>query len=262
MARNTPLSQVVAQLKAELGYNLVPGVGSADDNRLAMLVDQKQAWLGDSYDFPFLENTWSINVGVGNRYLNLPTVDDAGDNVTINLERPHYEFVFWAGAFQAVEYGIREEDYNENQSQLIQGVAPQPLDPIQRWRWYFENQFEVWPIPASNQVFRFRGQATVPSMITYTQGVSQPAVVQPQWQATLALDDQMVVLFAAAEELLLKGKANAKQVLDRANARIQYLRANYPKRTQDVSFSGNRFKQFNNITGIKQILVAGNFSNK
>jgi len=259
MPRNTTLAIVVSMLKAEVGANLMVGTASADDNRYAMLIDQKQQWLADSYDWPFQDDDWDVQVPAGSRYLNFPGVDEESNTIAINFERPVETKTWWSAAWLPVDYGIDEDDYNARNSDGAPpdtGAPPDVLDPIQRWSFNGETQFEVWPVTASKQIFRFRGQRQINSLITYTNGTTAPAAVAPSWTGTLCLDDQMVMLFAAAEELELKGKSNAQDVLARAQARIQFIRANYPKRTKTCSFGGARNRQYNKIIPVKKILVA------
>lgn len=253
MARNTPLSNVVAMLKAELAANMTVGVAAANDTQYACLIAAKQRWLADIYDWPFLENAWDVENGGGVRYLPLPInqLDDLGTQIAINMERPCQVKVFFSNYWQDLLYGISEEEYNYINSD--QGLT---LDPIQRWRFSDEFNFEVWPVPQTATTIRFRGQRALDPLLAFQSGGGSPASVSPQWDATLDLDDVMVMLYTAAEQLELLGKGNAQSVLARATNRMQQIRASYPKREMTCAFGQNHFRQYNKIIPVKKILVA------
>lgn len=261
MARNTPLGNVVAMLKAEVGTNMITGVAVANDLNFASLIAEKQRWLADTFDWPFLENDWDIPVGGGGstRYLPLPTAaqdDQAGQEggvgtYLLNQERPFQVSVFFSNYWQPLLYGISEEEYNYINSDLLQ-----TLDPVQRWRFSEETMFEIWPVPQTNTLIRFRGQRQCGPLLTFNDGGANPSSVSPQWQSTLDLDDLMVMLFAAGEYLQLLGKANAQAVMARAQNRMQQIRGNYPKRTMDCAFGQSQLRQYNKIIPVKKILVA------
>lgn len=265
MARNTPLANVVAMLKAELAANMTTGVATANDLQYACQIAAKQRWLGDSFDWPFLEDEWNVGIvgGGGGRFNPLPTfpivnndaapVDEQGNIIAINLERPRQTFTFFSNNWQEVEYGIGEEQYNYINSEA-NPIAT--LDPIQRWMFDGQYNFEVWPVPQTAQVFRFRGQRTITPLLSFQSGGANPASISPQWQATLDLDDLMVMLFTAGEILQNLGKANAQSVLQRAQARMGQIRASYPTNDDPCAFGQKYLRQYNKIIPVKKILVA------
>ena len=247
--RNSLLANVVAMLKIEIGYNIMSGVAVAEDVRLAALVAEKQRWLSDVFDWPFLKAAFDVNAVPGARYLALPTM---------NFERPVTVEVYWASNWQSMDYGIGTEEYNSKNSE---NNPPDMLNPIQRWDMQAEsaasNQFEVWPIPASVQKVRFTGQRSITTLLSMT-GTTGPAVVAPIWTNTVDLDDQMVMLFAAAEKLQLMGKGNAPSVLKRAQDRMMQIRASYPTRDVTCGFQRSRLQRHNkliSIVPIKKILI-------
>lgn len=103
--------------------------------------------------------------------------------------------------------------------------------------------FELWPLPASsNQQIRFTGQRMLQPLIALTD--------------TADLDDQMLVLFTAAEKLLWLKQANAQVKLQAAQARMTKVRSAYPRRTQTVIVGGGVDRGYNKIVPIKVIATA------
>lgn len=253
MARNTPLANIVAMLKVELGYNATPGTAVGDDLPLAALIAEKQRWLADTYDWPFMEHRWDVAVGNSARYVPFPTLNDQGNTIAINFERPVKLETFWSANWDEVIYGIGSEEFNYRDSDQ---VPPDLLDPVQRWRFNDETQFEIWPMPASAQKLRFTGQRVPNPLLSFQPSPNGPACITALWANTVDLDDQMVMLFAAAEKLQLMEKANAQSVLQRANARMTYIRQSYPRREMNCSFQGGKRQQYNKIIPVKRILVA------
>lgn len=262
MARNTPLSNVVAMLKAELAANMIVGVAESNDLQYAALIASKQRWLADTYDWPFLRDDWDVTIGSGQRYANMPieVADTEGRiGTTLNTERPFMVKVFYSGNWQEVVYGIDEQEFNyiNSDGNPPFSAAPQLLDPIQRWAYSGETQFEVWPIPATLVIVRFRGIRTLTSLLDFQQGQAAPAQIVPKWSATLDLDDNMVMLYAAGELLQLLGKGNAQSVMQRAQARMAQIRAQYPSRHMECAFGQKTLRQYNRIVPVKTVLVAG-----
>jgi len=205
MARGNTLTNVLAMVKAELAYSLTSGVATAQDQELYSLIDGKQQWLAGEYDWPFLHT--SADVTASSRYATLPT--------TIDYARLFNVWVFWSNYWKPLEYGIDEIQYNALSSGDV--VAAVPRDPIMRWSYKSDGaSFEVWPVPVTSQTVRFTGVRTLTTL--KSGGVYSGA-------ATLDLDDQMIVLFVAAEKLARIKPEQAKLKLDLANQRIRTMRA-------------------------------------
>jgi hypothetical protein len=266
MARNTPLGDVVAMLKAELSANMIVGVSAANDLQYATLLATKQAWLADTYDWPFLKERWDVQIpgGGGGRYNTFPTIDEEHTTIAINFERPVNSFVFFSGAWQDVVYGVSEEEFNfinSDGSPPDIGLPPQTLDPIQRWDFANETQFEVWPVPSVPQTFRFVGQSAMNPLLVFTGNVNQPSTITPTYTNTLMLDDSMVMLFTAAEILQTLGKANAPSVMARAQARMAQIRGVYPKRTMKCTMNQGKLSTYKRVVSMQvPILVSGGIS--
>ena len=128
MARLTQLSVLYTMLQSRLGENTTFTQTKA---RYYQLLSDKQKWLANEYDFPFLEDRFDVAVAGGSRYLSFPTIDNVGSTFAMNLERPYKCEVFWSNVWIGLEYGIGSDEFNY----LNSDAAGQTQDPIQRCEW-------------------------------------------------------------------------------------------------------------------------------
>lgn len=203
-------------VKAELGYSLTSGVATAQDQELYQLIANQQEWLSQEYEWPFLDKHADVSAVAATRYLSLPT--------TIRFERPVHATVFYNNYFQPLLYGIGPEEYN-----IVNSELALTRDPIWKWNFYDETQFEVWPIPITTQSIRFVGQRPLTTL--KLAGAWNPA-------ALVDVDDLLVTLFVVALKLKRLKSADADVALQRAQQKFNYLRASYPTRTRQVAFGG------------------------
>ena len=239
MARQQPLSSLYTQLMARVGANTN---FSATEARYFQLLSDKQKWLANEYDFPFLEDRFDVAVPAFSRYLSFPTIDNEGGSFAMNLERPYKVEVFWTNVWIELEYGIGSQEFNY----LNSDQSGQINDPVQRWRWSEEGQFEIWPINGTGQSIRFTGQRALDTMSSGSD--------------LCDLDDLTIVLFVAAD-ILIKGKqADGQITLNAAMERLARQRGAYPGRPKGLTFGGgendvdNRF----NRSRLVPIAVHGN----
>lgn len=217
MARGTKLSVLYTMLRAKLGENTTQ---TNTQVRYFQLLSDKQKWLANEYDFPFLNDRFDVAVPSGSRYLSFPTIDNEGISYAMNLERPYTAEVFWTNIWQPLDYGIDSQEFNYINSD--QGGNTQ--DPVQRWRWSEEGQFEIWPINVTPVVIRFTGQRALDNLVLPTDLAD--------------LDDEMLVLFVAADLLTRSRQQDAKLCLDQATERLMRQRGAYPNRTRTCSLAG------------------------
>lgn len=217
MARQTTLATLYTMLKAKLGQNTVQ---TNTQTRYYQLLSDKQKWLANEYDFPFLKDKFDVAVPAGSRYLSFPTIDNEGNTAAINLERPILVEVFWTNEWQVVEFGIGSTEYNYLNSDAVGQIQ----DPIQRWDWTGEQEFEIWPIPATAQKIRFTGQRQLSVLAADTDKAD--------------LDDEMLVLFVAADILMRSRQADAELCMKQATERLTRQRGAYPMRPRTLNFGG------------------------
>ncbi len=225
MARNTPLMAVLQMLKAEIGQSLLPGVASADDLGLSILIEQRQRWLATEFDWAFLKSRADVVVPGGTddltRYPTLP--------LTINFERPVDVKVMYNTQWLCVEFGISEQHYNIFSSGDA-AVSASQQDPISNWDYKpgDDTKFEIWPLAQTAQTVRFEGYRPLGSLRDASMSEGGAPALVFDYTATLDLDDQLVVLFVAAEILGRKKKEDAKAKMALAEARLARLRATTP----------------------------------
>ena len=212
MPRGTTLANVLLMVKGELGYSLTSGVATAGDQTLYTLIDNKQKWLADEFDWPFLHKTSNVSATAATRYLTLPT--------DVDFERAVTADVVWGNQWHGLDYGIGIKEYNTISSG-DGGITAQNLDPILRWQLYSNTQFEVWPIPVTTSTVRFTGQKVLTALKTNDVYVSSN---------TLDLDDLLIALFVAAEATPSKESSRKQTLAELANARFNMLKAQYPSR--------------------------------
>lgn len=227
MARGTALSVLRTMLRAEIGQTLNTSAATQGDPRLNQLLSNKQKWLSSEFDWPFLEQRWTTNVG--GRFVNVPVTTDGPDvgSFQINFERPVVVETKFNNKWSLVEYGIGSEEYN-----ALDSEQQQPEDPIQRWRFATNvddpsnpAQIEVWPLPATSNPLRITGQR---ALLTLSQDTD-----------TADLDDVLLVYFVAADLMLEKDMENATAKVQMAQRRLQQLRQVYPNRDEKLVLGKN-----------------------
>lgn len=252
MARNVALGIVRSAVKAELGRSLAT-TATAQDPELNQIIFDVQSWLSSEYDWPFLRARWDVSVNPGARYLAFPTIDDISLTTAINFERPVNLLVKWNLVWQPVDFGISElEELNYLDSDI-----GQISDPIQRWQFDDESNFEIWPIPGTQATLRFIGQRTLTDLRS---SVGPP----PVWNdsATLDLDNLLVIYFTAAEYFARNGQedtAAAKYTLSLATNRMTQVRATYPRRVavEPCVIGGGRKWDRRMLRLVPMVVVAG-----
>jgi len=140
---------------------------------------------------------------------------------SLNLERVEEAHVWYGMLPRAIDRGIGMAEYAVYNSGI--GVTS---EPVQRWdvRWTgTREQFEVWPIPASNtQSIQFTGIRNLRPLIADSDVAD--------------LDDLMIVLTVAAEILAAQENANAQAVASLAQERFKRMKG----RSQS---GGNRMRR-------------------
>jgi hypothetical protein len=124
------------------------------------------------------------------------------------------------GTFEPITRGISMEDYNS-----LNSDDGDTEDPVRKWDIIDAgsgDQFEVWPMPASNgETIRFDGFKALGAFTSESD--------------TCTLDDTLIVMFAAAHILTGQDDKLAKTTLSQANQLYNRMRGG-ASRTEGQSF--------------------------
>lgn len=192
MARNVSLARLLVMLRAEARYAQTVGAGMTVDQTLrqALSRTQEQLWL--DFDWKHLEVDRDVVTIAGEWLYDFPA--------DLDQERVKKVETKWGGLWSELTYGIGEGQYNQFDTE-----AGARTDPQWRWRLRETGQAELWPAPAaSGNTIRFKGIRTL-----------RPLVADSD---VCDLDDNLIVLFAAAE-LLTAQKAPDANIKGTAAAR-------------------------------------------
>lgn len=209
MARGTQLSELVRMLRAETGMSVNPNLGINSEDTYKLRLKRVQERLYHEYDWPFLKGKYDKAMTAGTRYYDCPVEPESIQRVEVK----------WGNAWAELPYGIGGEQYTSRDSD-----SGQREDPPHRWQFRIDptndslidnEQFEVWPIPASNNVstVRFWGKRKLAALVSNTDKCT--------------LDDQLIVLYAAAT--LIKDKGDREFKLAEAQALFNRLKGRSSK---------------------------------
>lgn len=205
MARGKQFGQLVEALRDEAYMASSPALAKNVESALKRSLARHYERLWDEHPWPHLKLHRDEAVQAGERFYSFDP-----DLAFEDVERVYFQE---AGTeeWREVRYGIgpRElEAYNSDTGERS--------DPVYAWQAYEDNQYEVWPIPATNGgTLRMYGRRTFVAPVKDTDIVH--------------LDDQMVILFAAAEWLERGKSRDAQLKLQQAMARFNRLKGKQSK---------------------------------
>ena len=186
-----------------------PNLGKASRDVLIGMIQRVQKRLWEDYSWPFLKVTRDIEIQAGQRYYDLPS--DVTFERVERVETKHGDY--WT----KLHYGIGAAQYNQHDSD--RGVRS---SPIRRYDAHENNQIEFWPIPENNS----DSTTGTDSIRIYGIRNLSPFIAA----ADLAdLDDQLIVLYTAAEVLTRQKQSDAQNKLAQAQAHYQRLKARMSK---------------------------------
>lgn len=249
MATGQTLTTVLELLKAEIDDSLT--VGTANDYRYEVLLEQMQLDLASEFDWAFLKDYW--NVQITGQFNTIPTVDWRNQTNAIDFNRDVQVYVYYSRRFQPVVYGIDVPEWNTFDPNPPVGVGPYVQDPVQRWMFKADDptMFEVWPLPASTPwTVRFDGWRQLATLRT-------ASVIDPT--KTLELDGRLVALSVAMDLQTDKLAPSAIRIQRKLAQLMVNLRGNDNARYESVHI-GNATAPWNNprrrLVGAKIIVTA------
>lgn len=219
MARGTQLSELVSKLKAETRISSAVSLTVDQEANYKIALQRHQETLYDEYDWPHLRVVLSKALVAGSRFYDFPVDATLG---TINLERVEEVRVTHNSHPHPVDRGIGFDEYAQYEPE-----DNERADPVRRWdaRWTgSKTQIEVWPLPATAQTLRIQGLRELRPLISNSD--------------TADLDDQLIVLFAAANILQAKEADDWQQKLSAANSRFSRLKGRSKGGTEMTTYGG------------------------
>lgn len=212
MARGTTLGQMVTMLREECGHATSAALGQNTLPRMKRVLQRTQEFLWGDHAWPHLRVYREELLQAGQRYYTFPA-DLAFDRV----ENTH---VRWDDTWRPVCYGIELDDYNSQDPELDDRD-----DPVLRWQAYEGDQYEVWPLPATNDIrLRFEGIRKLAKFIDDADRAD--------------LDDNLIVMFAAGEILAKQKGGDAQGKLTIARRLYDQLKGNQSKSTMFIMGGG------------------------
>lgn len=201
MRGNTFLNMVIL-LRNELARSANVAVGVDDATRLKHHLNRAYATRYDKHDWPHLRRTFDpVPLSAGDRYYDFPA--------ELNYERIEKAWVWWTDLPTPIWRGITVDDYAAYDSS-----NNERSDPVLKWDVRSigtATQFEVWPLPASNDTsITFLGHRKIDKL---TNDID-----------ICYLDDWLVVLDAAAA--IEKDPERRKQRAAEAEDRYRTITAN------------------------------------
>jgi len=206
MPRGTQFAEVINAFREETGRASSRQLGLNELPGIMALLRRTYRRLHTDFDWPHLEIVRTKTLSAGERYYSFPADLDF-DRLT---ERP---VIVPAGTDLKVrlDYAISMENLN-----AVNSDEGERRDHPLRWEVYESDQFEVWPVPVSNgDVVTFRGISRAKTLTSESD--------------TLDLDDDLVVLYAAAERLARDKSGDAEHKLKLARQLYLRLRGNTQK---------------------------------
>jgi len=209
MARNTTLQVLLNDLRSESGHAISSALGKSTQEMMTNLLNRVQRRLWEDFAWPFLQVKKDITLQAGQRYYDIPS--------GITLERVERAVFKNGSSWHKIFYGISTQDYTIHDSDTGSRSWP-----IRKYEAYGAAQVEVWPIPSENAdvttgdgLFRLEGTGDLSAFVSMSD--------------TADLDDQLIVLFAAAELLTRQKSPDAQLKQQQANVHYQRLRARLSK---------------------------------
>ena len=228
MALRTTLVNLLDDLRAECRMSLNPAHNTQDRDRQVKMLQRKQEWLWNDFDWPHLRVERFVDLQAGQRYYDLSAARDAEGNLRgdLDIQRQMFVQVRDSAAYRNMQPHIGAPQYAVHDSELDMRSWP-----VTHWRISEDEQMEVWPIPDQN-VF--------PDTLDGRVKVTGIRKLRPLIADTdrADLDDRLIVLHAAAEILAADGAKDAQIKLDQANALYLKLRGQLtPRRIHQNMFT-------------------------
>jgi hypothetical protein len=200
--RGKTLGELVTDFRDEAGLASTSALSQNVLEAIKTKLRRTQEVLYADWAWPFLRMQRDELLKAGERYYTLPPELDP-DRLEGTKVRETTD-----STWRPVLYGIDMWMRNDCDAEL-----DERRDPVCAWEYYEGNQYEVWPMPATNTgVLRFTGMQRLPPL----RSDADRAV----------LDDRLIVLYAAGEWLQRAKDPSAQTVLSMADAHYRRVKGN------------------------------------
>jgi len=194
MARGVTFLNLKSRLRADLRRDVSASVGIDDVDSLGQTINRVYETLYYDYDWPHLRRVFTRTaLSAGQRYYNMPSGCD--------VERIERMVAWRDGLAVDLDRGIDIEHYG-----IYDPEADERSEPVVRWDVRYTGsatQLEFWPMPSTNtQEFQIQGITQFSRLVNDID--------------TALLDDNLIVLFSAAELALAQESKDAQAKLSQA----------------------------------------------
>ena len=219
MANRLPLSEMVTDLRAEVGHSLVGGQGTNMEDTLKYMLKRTQKELYRAYDWPAFIVDEQVDVAANSRYL--------PDFTNIDKEQVNDMWCRQGTEWYPITYGIDPFLYSlYDPDNAVVGF------PIQRYKYdEINGTFELWPITSIDTRVLGRGQILLPPLVNDTD--------------ISLLDGTLIVMFAAAHYLARQKDEDASIMQGKAQTYLNSIMKNQgsqkrPTRSMATADGGRR----------------------
>jgi hypothetical protein len=186
--RGTTLGAMVNMFRLETGQSIQLAQGTQTRDHVKHALDRVQETLYTDWDWPFLHIYRDEVLMPGEFIYSWP------DDMVVEDVRQLWDFT--NNLYTPMVYGITMEDRNNFPSNMRS-------DPALKWMIVDSRQYQVWPTPAVQRT------AVIEGYLAYRR--------MSEDSDTCILDDNLIVLFAAAEWLMRNKMPDAQAKLQIAN---------------------------------------------
>lgn len=213
MPRGQTLDSLVTAFREETGRANSSALGQNELDAIKGRLRRTYRWLHEDFDWPHLRIREDKTLNAGDRYIALPTDLDIERTLpVVECKRPGDT------DWYPLAYGIDRRHFNFTDSD-----ADEREDYPSFWQIYENDQIEIWPIPNINGItLRFHGFSRPKTLVNGSD--------------ICDLDDDLVVMYASAQQLKRDKSPDAEDVAQRARAKYLKLRGRMTK-SRDISMS-------------------------
>lgn len=215
MPRGTQFGDVIAMFRAEARQSSQVNVGADSLPHVKQIITRVQRTLYAKYDWDFLRPPMQkIQLHAGQRYYDCPA--------ELNIDRIEEAVLKLGSSLMRLDRGVQFADYAIWDSDS--GVRSSPTQKYD-FRWTGTTlQVEAFPIPADDtNAMWFKCMRPLRPLVD----LSDP----------LDLDDDLVVLFAVAEELAAQKAADADVKMKAALQHLAAIKKNASSGTKDIQMN-------------------------